>query len=246
MGGSIFGAMIGMGAGLGGAALSNKQAAKNRKFQKQVLREGVRWRVRDMRAAGLNPILAISQAPGAPPGAMGANQLGASTTGGMAAGSKMDKVDLEREQLRAQTALARQQDRTQAQIQQTELTKQQLNRTLDVESQAKAMTQYSAARLNDAHADNTETTRQLAELGRASAVNSQQLHMDRRYGPMLQLLKEAGPPAAALMGSGARSLKEIYDMVQGLRGPKPTIKTTHRSAGTGWSREVQRTFQGSR
>lgn len=62
--GSIIGAVGGVANTIGGTVYQAKQAQqqanKARNFQREVLQNSVRWKVADLRAAGLNPILAAT------------------------------------------------------------------------------------------------------------------------------------------------------------------------------------------
>lgn len=58
-------ALIAAGASLAGSALSMKNANKQNAFQKDLAQNSVQWRVNDMRAAGINPILAANPGQGA-------------------------------------------------------------------------------------------------------------------------------------------------------------------------------------
>lgn len=61
--GAVLGAGVSIGGGIAGAIASAKQAAKQRDFQKHVLKNRYQWQMRDMRKAGLNPILASGASP---------------------------------------------------------------------------------------------------------------------------------------------------------------------------------------
>jgi hypothetical protein len=50
------------------AAVSAKMAAQNRQFQERMTRHRYRYQMEDMKAAGLNPMLAFGQSPPAAPG----------------------------------------------------------------------------------------------------------------------------------------------------------------------------------
>lgn len=67
--------------------------------QKNVLQKGIRWKVRDLRAAGLNPILAATGLGGgaSAPSMTGSNSAGAgaSTAAGMAAGTAAGRAGSE-------------------------------------------------------------------------------------------------------------------------------------------------------
>jgi len=69
-----WGAAIAGAAQMAGSAASIYEAHKNRKFQEDFAKNGVQYRVADLRAAGLNPILAATngslQAAAVPTGAM--------------------------------------------------------------------------------------------------------------------------------------------------------------------------------
>lgn len=69
------GAALGIGAGVGGAIMSAKQAKKNRQWQRKNYKHRYQWTMKDMRKAGLNPILAAGSGLGgggsAGPGATG-------------------------------------------------------------------------------------------------------------------------------------------------------------------------------
>lgn len=57
-------AAIGIGSAIGQAAFNARQAKKNRKFQKHMYRNRYRYTVEDMKAAGINPILAAGSGLG--------------------------------------------------------------------------------------------------------------------------------------------------------------------------------------
>lgn len=79
-------ALIGAGGGLIGSGIDHGVAAhvrnQNWSRQKRVLQESIRWRVNDLRQAGLNPILAASSGLG---GGASANMAGSSPSGSGAA-----------------------------------------------------------------------------------------------------------------------------------------------------------------
>lgn len=103
------GAAIGAGSAAVGGAIGMGVDAHVRgqawSRQKNVLQKGIRWRVADLRAAGLNPILAAGVIPPpAAPAMMGSSSnLGGEIASGMAAGSKAAKVSKEKGLLAAQT-----------------------------------------------------------------------------------------------------------------------------------------------
>lgn len=75
MGAAMLGSsLIGAGAGLGGGLMSNsfsaKQASKNRRFQEYMSNTAHQRAVADMRAAGLNPVLAAGNPASTPGGSM--------------------------------------------------------------------------------------------------------------------------------------------------------------------------------
>lgn len=66
------GTFLGIGGTAASAALSARQAKKQREFQKDMYQHRYQYQMDDMRKAGLNPILAYKQTPpGGPGGAMG-------------------------------------------------------------------------------------------------------------------------------------------------------------------------------
>lgn len=103
------GAAIGAGSAAVGGAIGMGVDAHVRgqswSRQKNVLQRGIRWRVADLRAAGLNPILAagVIPPPAAPPMMGSSSNLGGDIASGLTAGSKAAKVTKEKGLLTAQT-----------------------------------------------------------------------------------------------------------------------------------------------
>lgn len=106
------GAAIGGAAGLIGAgisaAVSSNEARKQRKWAKAMYKARYQMTMDDMRKAGLNPILAARQGPGAvPSGAVGQiPNFGEALTAGMDRGSRSQTEPYKRKQLKAQADLA--------------------------------------------------------------------------------------------------------------------------------------------
>jgi len=64
---TLAGGGLQMAGGIGGAIASARQAAKNRAFQERMYKNRYQYQVKDLRDAGLNPMLAYMQSPGAAP-----------------------------------------------------------------------------------------------------------------------------------------------------------------------------------
>lgn len=123
----IIGAAIGGGASLIGGAMQNSAAAaaadKQMAFQENSAKHQYQWAMGDMKAAGLNPILAYKQGgSGTLSGSSYTPQnIGAAATTGAAAGASSaiaaTRNDVELANIAADTSLKTAQDKTQAALQ---------------------------------------------------------------------------------------------------------------------------------
>lgn len=105
--GQGLGMLWGTGEGIGQTLAAKSLADDSRDFQKLVMKKQIRWRMNDMRKAGINPILAAR-----PGGITGAGSTGAapgrsSGVDGLRAGSAASLVRAQHELLREQTNAAR-------------------------------------------------------------------------------------------------------------------------------------------
>ena len=72
--GQALGGLFGLGSSVASSAASVREANKNRAFQREMSNTAVQRRMADLRAAGINPILAASKEASSPSGAMGTIQ----------------------------------------------------------------------------------------------------------------------------------------------------------------------------
>ena len=100
---AALGGLFGLAGSLATAAFNAKQAKKNRKFQKKVLQKRYQWQVADLRAAGINPMLAPNLGAGSAPGAQAtAPDFGQAMMAGAERGSKLKLPQAQKVLLEAQ------------------------------------------------------------------------------------------------------------------------------------------------
>lgn len=105
MGAAIFGGALGLGGGLASAAMSKWLQEDAQDFAKQMYTHRYQYTMKDMRKAGLNPILAYSQGVGggvsAPMGA--APDFANAMSSGAESGARRGKITTEKELIKQQT-----------------------------------------------------------------------------------------------------------------------------------------------
>lgn len=112
-GSALTGGLIGAGGGVASAAMMAREAKKNRKFQKKMYRHRYQYTVKDMRKAGINPILAAGSGlggGGSPSGSMASqpdlSRIGEQVTTGKKVHSEVAIQKLQRALIDAQTNTA--------------------------------------------------------------------------------------------------------------------------------------------
>jgi len=110
---AVLGGSAQLAGGIIGAAVSARQAAKQRRFQERMLKNRYQYQMADMRAAGLNPILAAGASPPSPSGA--AASIGNPAAGVVASAKEAARAKSEVGLLRRQNELAEAQTKNQKQ-----------------------------------------------------------------------------------------------------------------------------------
>jgi len=110
---AVIGGGIQMAGGIIGSAVSARQAAKQRSFQKWMMKNRYQLQMQDMREAGLNPILAAGASPPSPAGA--AASVGNPAAGVVASAKDAMRAKSEVGLLRRQNELAEAQTKNQKQ-----------------------------------------------------------------------------------------------------------------------------------
>lgn len=108
--GGPWGAVIGGGLGLLGGIMGNKSSARQARaqmeFQERMSSTAHQRQVRDLRAAGLNPILSARAGASSPPGAMGqVANVGSAAAQAAAQGEQADRARYEKANITADTRL---------------------------------------------------------------------------------------------------------------------------------------------
>lgn len=169
--------------------LGIQQANKNRRWQRENLKNSVQWRVADLRKAGINPIMAANMGlgtGGSPSGAMpqiaNFGQAGdRSTTGSKVRSENRLRVQQEKQVGAATSEL---QARKIVAVNQAEKLLQETRTSASSESQIRAQTTQ-------------------IELGLIQAQRRHDIYADPYWGPKLTLLNEVTNSASGALPAGA-------------------------------------------